>query len=316
MFIRAAMTACFLLLSSLGSAEEVKSPKPIGIVINDWSSQIVFSHIVGTIFQSMGYNVVYIPSSTHDQWGLLRFGLADVQLEVWEGTMSEMFNRFVEYGSIIDAGSHDAITREDWWYPSYVEAHCPGLPDWKALKKCASVFATEDTAPKGRYLAGPWEKPDKARIRALGLRFIPVQVEKTEELWAALHNAVRQQRPIVMFNWTPNWVESRVKGAFIEFPQWDEKCETEPVWGENKVFLHDCGNPRKGWLKKAASVQMENTWSCAFETLKQISADNRMLSQLAAMVDVDKVGYRAAAVHWINKNATVWRSWIPAHCVR
>jgi hypothetical protein len=31
---------------------------------------------------------------------------------------------------VIDAATHDAKTREDWWYPSYVEDVCPGLPDF------------------------------------------------------------------------------------------------------------------------------------------------------------------------------------------
>ena len=45
--------------------------------------------------------------------------------------------------------------KEDWWYPIYMKDLCPGLPNWEALKGCAEVFATPDTAPNGRYLSGP-----------------------------------------------------------------------------------------------------------------------------------------------------------------
>ena len=41
---------------------------------------------------------------------------------------------------MVDAGTHKAVTREEWWVPKYVADKCPGLPDWKALDKCAEIF--------------------------------------------------------------------------------------------------------------------------------------------------------------------------------
>ena len=65
--------------------------------------------------------------------------------------------------------------KEEWWYPAYMKEVCPGLPNWEALKdeKCAEMFSTAETAPKGRYLGGPvtWGGFDEERIDALGLNF-------------------------------------------------------------------------------------------------------------------------------------------------
>ena len=316
MFIRFALFICLLSLSNVVQAEDVKSSKPIKIILNDWSSQLVLAHITGNIFQEVGYNVLYRHSTTADQWGLLRYGFADVQVEIWEGTMANMYKRFIEHerDSIVDAGTHSATTREEWWYPSFVEDLCPQLPDWKALQKCSEIFATQETTPRGRYLAGPWEKPDLARIRALKLNFNKVQVGSVNELWAALNYAVKHKEPIVLFNWTPNWVEAKFDGKFVEFPSWEEECESVPEWGINTVFLHDCGNPTNGWLKKVGSPKMETTWPCAFETLKNIDFNNAMLSELAAMVDVDGKTPKRAADSWLNHNLSLWNSWIPKNC--
>ena len=68
--------------------------------------------------------------------------------KVWEGAFGENFEKVVGEGCVIDAATHDAKTREEWWYPDYVEEQCPGLPDWKALEKCAAIFATAETKPK------------------------------------------------------------------------------------------------------------------------------------------------------------------------
>lgn len=304
-----------LAISQISNASEPKSPaKPIKLITNNWTSQIVLSKVTGDIFQSMGYTVEYLAASTEDQWGAMAHGVGHVQVEVWEGTMSDKFNRMLLEGGIIDAGTHLAKTREEWWYPKYVESQCPGLPDWKALKSCSEIFAQEGSGPIGVYYAGPWEKPDEARIRALGLKFKVNVLPKGDDLWVKLKEAFKEKRPIVLFNWTPNWVESRYEGKFVEFPTYSPECETQPSWGLNKSYLHDCGNPKGGWLKKAAWSGMEATWNCAYKTLKNITFNNAQIASASAFVDVDKLSYDEAAKRWLEDNSDVWKSWIPMDC--
>jgi len=124
---------------------------PIHIIENDWTSQRVLSRIAGVLFQKQGYPVRYQQSSVSEQWGALAHGIDHVQLEVWQGTMEASFSRLAAAGKILDAGNHTATTREDWWYPLYVEKLCPGLPDWRALQRCSAIFATP--------------KPEAARVQ-------------------------------------------------------------------------------------------------------------------------------------------------------
>lgn len=293
-----------------------QSQEPIKIITNNWTSQIVLSYITGNIFQAQGATVEYIPSSVSNQWGALAHGAAHIQVEVWEGTMSDQFNRLVSAGTIIDAGSHNATTLEDWWYPKYVEALCPGLPDWRALKACAAIFQRPDSQGKGVYFAGPWEKPDEARIRALGLDLQVRVLSQGDDLWVELKKAYETQTPIILFNWTPNWVESRYEGDFVEFPQYEPACETDPSWGINPQFIHDCGNPIGGWLKKASAVSVTQDYPCAFSTLKNISLNNQQIAVIAALVDVDKLSFQAAADQWMQNNTALWQSWIPQECLK
>ncbi|WNO10675.1 ABC transporter substrate-binding protein [Teredinibacter sp. KSP-S5-2] len=303
-----------LFLPLLCSAEQEKDTSPIRVIENDWTSQIVLSRITGMIFIHQGYKVRYVQASSSEQWGALALGIDHVQVEVWQGTMELMFNRMVSANRILDAGTHSALTREDWWYPGYVEELCPGLPDWRALKRCAKVFATEKTNGKGRYVAGPWEKPEAARIRALELDFIVDQVQTADDLWRELAKAQSQNKAIVLFNWTPNWVEDRYDGKFIEFPAYEPECETDPKWGVNPLYHYDCGNPSGGWLKKAAWSGMPKKWNCAYRTLKNVNFDNATIAQLSARVDVDKLTHEQAAEEWYEANRTKWESWIPDDC--
>ncbi|MCG7496597.1 ABC transporter substrate-binding protein [Vibrio sp. Of7-15] len=303
-----------LLFSSTNSASPPETLDPIKITTNDWSSQLVLSHITAGIFQSMGYKTEFFSTTTNLQWGSLSRGISHIQVEVWEGTMGKMFNRMIDSGSLIDAGNHDAKTREEWWYPKHVEKVCPGLPDWKALNQCYELFLHPETAPYGRYLGGPWEKPDKARIRALGMQFHVVRVTHSDELRMALTEAIETQTPIVLFNWTPNWVEAQYQGSFVEFPTYSPECETNASWGVNPQFNYDCGNPKDGWLKKAVWAKFPKKWPCAYRTLKNINFSNAMLSELTLWADIDLLSYENAARKWLEQNKSLWQSWIPQQC--
>ncbi|MCO7226062.1 ABC transporter substrate-binding protein [Pleionea sp. CnH1-48] len=287
--------------------------RPIRIITNNWTSQIVLAHITGELFKQQGYPVKYVSSSTAQQWGALAHGAAHVQVEVWEGTMSEKFNDMAQRGLIVDAGTHDATTREDWWYPKYVEPLCPGLPDWQALKKCAAIFSTQGNQT-GTYYAGPWEKPDEARVRALALNFDIVLLKESDDLWRVLSKAYDEKRPIVLFNWTPNWVESRYEGQFVEFPAYAPECETQPEWGVNKNLVYDCGNPANGWLKKAAWPGMKNQWPCAYQLLEKINFSNQQLANASALVVLKKMSHLQAAQHWLKENKNIWSPWLPQGC--
>lgn len=306
-------SAAMLAMVLPASAEVPESTDPIKIIHNNWTSQLVVADIAGQLLEKMGYTVEYVPSNTQLQFTAMGNGDLHVQVEVWEGTMLVPFEKEVEAGRMIDAGSHTAITREEWWYPSYLEEKCPGLPDWKALDACAELFATAETAPKGRYVGGPvdWGKHHSERIEALGMNFVEVPVGQAATLWAELDAAYKRQDPIVLFNWTPNWVEASYEGKFVEFPDFAPECLTDPSWGSNPDLAYDCGATKKGWLKKGVWAGMEEKWPAAFALVKNMDFTNPQLAEAAALVDVDGMTPEEAAAKWIAENEAIWKAWVP-----
>ncbi|MCB1810655.1 MAG: c-type cytochrome [Candidatus Competibacteraceae bacterium] len=295
------------------SAQAADSSEPIKIALNNWPSQQVLSYITGELLTQMGYSVDYRPTDAQLQFQALGNGDLHVQMEIWQGTMQTPFEQQIERGRMQEAGSHSAITREEWWYPEYVSQLCPGLPDWQALNNCAELFATPETTPHGRYLAGPrdWERPDRERVEALGLHYQVVPVEHAEQLWAALDQAIRHQQAILLMNWTPNWTQAKYQGEFVHFPDYAPPCETDPSWGTNPKLTFDCGNPATGWLKKGVWQGFPEQWSCAFELIQTINFDNHQISAAAAYVGVDEMSPEEAARRWLAENQTVWSAWMP-----
>ena len=306
------VAASGLLAALPATAFAQDSSDPIIIPTHNWSSQIVMSHVVGNLFESMGNNVEYVSTDSQAVYESVRLGDVTLELEVWEGAFGVAFNEALAKGGMHDAGDHNAVTREDWWYPLWTKDSCPGLPSWEALNDCAAMFATPETGDKGRFLGGPvdWLKNDAERVEALGMDFVVVNAGSAAALWAEVSAAERNKRPVVIFNWTPNFVEAVWEGEFVEFPTYFEGCKDDPALGPNPDATYDCGNPPDGYLKKAAWDGMEDKWPNAYQVLRKISFTNPQIAEMAKLVDVEEMEPEDAALQWIEDNKDVWQPWL------
>ena len=294
------------------AANAADSSDPIIIPTHNWSSQIVMSHVVGQMFESMGNNVEFVSTDSQAVYESVRLGDVTLELEVWEGAFGVAFNEALAKGGLHDAGDHNAVTREDWWYPLWTKDHCPGLPDWEALNECAALFATPETGDKGRFLGGPvdWLKHDAERVEALGMNFTVVNAGSAAAIWAEIAAAERTMKPVVVFNWTPNFAEAVWPGEFVEFPEYFEGCKEDASLGPNPDMTYDCGNPANGYLKKAAWDGMQDKWPNAYDVLTRLSFTNPQIAEMAKLVDVDEMEPEDAATVWLENNKDVWMPWL------
>lgn len=308
------MVMAAVLTSVSVTASATDSDDPIIIPIHNWSSQIVMSNLVGQIYEEMGLNVEYVTTDSQAVYESVRLGDVALELEVWEGAFGKSFREALEKGGLHDAGDHDATTREDWWYPMWTKEACPGLPDWEALNGCSHLFATAETGDKGRYLDGPvdWLKHGKERAEALGLDYVVINAGSAAALWAEIGAAEADKKPVLVFNWTPNFAEAVWPGEFVEFPEWEEGCDKDPAKGPNPDMPFDCGNPAQGYLKKAAWDGMEAKWPTAYCMLKEISFTNPQIAEMAKLVDTDELEPEDAAAEWLDANRSVVDPWIEA----
>lgn len=288
------------------------SSDPIVIPIHNWSSQIVMSNVVGQMFEMMGNNVEYVTTDSQAVYESIRLGDVALEVEVWEGAFGASFFAAVEKGGIEDVATHAAITREDWWYPLWTKEACPGLPDWEALNACAALFVTPETGDQGRFLGGPvdWLKHDAEKVEALEMDFTVVNAGSAAALWAELEAAEANKTPIVLFNWTPNFAEAVWPGEFVEFPEWEAGCDTDPAVGPFPDRTYDCGNPANGFMKIAAWDGMKDKWPAAYAALQQVSFTNAQIAQMAELVDIEDMEPEDAALAWMDANEEVWKPWI------
>ena len=297
-----------ILAFASGQALAKDSSAPIIIPTHNWSSQVVMAYVIGGIFESMGNKVEYKAADTQAVYEAIRNGDVTISHEVWQSTFGKSFYAAMAKGGLIDAGTHAAMTLEEVGVPQWVidKNLCPGLPDYKALLKCADVFATPDSGGKGRILEGPqsWHGVEYVdRVEALlGDKWVVKFAGSADALWADHVAAKKEGRATLTFNWTPNFTDAE-GFVFIEWPPYYLGCRKQDG-GDSK-----CGSP-KGWLKKAANYKFPKTHPAAYTAFSRMSFTAGMIGQMAALVDIDKMSHADAGKKWLADNEKIWKPMI------
>lgn len=305
-----------LMLSLIGlvqsaAAKVPESSDPIVLTINDWTGQEINTRIMGSVLKHMGYNVKYVSAAYLAQFSGLETGDLDVAMEIWRTTGMQALAKALKTGKVIDMGPTGMESREEWWVPNYVIEQCPGLPDWHALNKCHKLFATPETYPLGRYLAGAatWGGFDEERVKALGLKFKVIHAGTDAALHAEIVSAIQRHQPIVAWLYKPDWLYHQLKdqGKYIEFPKYTDACYSDPKWGINKEMKYDCGKPY-GWIKKVAWVGLKDKWPRAYVAIKRFHITNDQIGEMDYAVKQGKT-VKEVVAEWMKNNKKVWMQW-------
>lgn len=298
------------LLTGAASAD-VESTDPIRLTLHDWSGQLVNTEIMGSVLEEAGYNIEYVQADYIAQFAGLKTGDLHVAAEIWETTGREALDEATGSGKVENIGESGLQAIEEWWYPMYMKELCPGLPDWNALKDCAEVFSTTETAPNGRYLGGPvtWGGFDEERVEALGLEFDVVHAGTDAALFAELESAYQRKAPIMLWVYVPHWAPSKYEGEFVEFPPYSAECYADASVGLNPDATHDCGKPR-GPIWKAAWAGLKDKWPHAHQIIQKFKLNNDEMSGMVAAVDLDGKKVSSVVSEWMTNNGDRWKSWI------
>ena len=299
------VVALVLALSGLAGrpAAATGTEGPIRFGVNDWTGQRISTRLMGAILERAGFRVDYVDVNYMDQLDQIAAGRIDVAMEYWSTAGMAALEEAVAGGEVRLFGETGMNAREEWWYPSYVVERCPGLPDWRSLKACASVFAVPETAPKGRYLAGPvtWGGFDEERVAALGLDFEVLHADTEADLYASLQAAVAKRQPVMLWIYAPHWAPTRFDGEWVAFPPFSEECYAER--------RYDCGKPA-GPIWKVGAADLPDHWPVAAQAIEAFRISNDEMGELIARVEVDGIDIDTVVDEWIDRNTAVWKSWL------
>ena len=303
---------CLAMMMGVTSAvAEVESTDPIRLTLHDWSGQLINTKIMGSILEEAGYNVEYVQADYIAQFAGLKTGDLHLAMEIWETTGREALDEATDSGNVVNVGETGLMAIEEWWYPLYMKEQCPGLPNWEALRDCAALFATVETAPMGRYVGGPvtWGGFDEERVEALDLGFEVVHAGTDAALFAELESAYQREAPVILWVYVPHWAPAKFEGEFVEFPPFTPECYADPSVGVNPDLAYDCGKPR-GPIWKAAWAGLEDKWPGAYQIVEAYTLNNEEMSAMVGQADLDGVEIDTVVAEWMETNQDRWSGWI------
>lgn len=303
-------TALALALAGPALAQ-VESDDPIKLTLHDWTGQLITTNLMAAVLEEAGYNVELVQADYLAQFAGLETGDLHVAMEMWETTGRDAMDASIATGNVVNLGETGMKAIEEWWYPAYMKEKCPGLPDWTALNDCAELFATAETAPKGRYLGGPvtWGGFDEERIAALGLNYEVIHAGTDAAMFAELEAAYQRQDPILLWIYAPHWAPQKFEGEWVAFPPYEPACYTDPAWGSNPDATHDCGKPT-GPIWKVAWKGLEEKWPGAAAAVKAFTIDNDTMGEMVGKVDLDGQSIDDVVDEWMEANEATWSAWI------
>lgn len=299
--------------ASVGAAELGAVDEPIKLSINEWTGQHISTYIAGMLLEKLGYKVTYVTAGNYPQHTALADGELSAAVEVWLNNVGDIYPKMKAEGRIVDIGPLGLETREGWVYPKHMEELCPGLPDWKALATCKEILITAETFPQGRILSYPadWGTRSATMIKGLGLDYKAVPAGSEGALIAELKSATERKTPLVMMFWAPHWVFSEVEVGWVDLPEYEDACMTDPAWGPNPNAPGDCGVAAPETMK-VAWVGFAQQWPAAWEFLKLFQMNTPDQQQMMKAVDQDGKKTEDVAAAWVESHADVWTPWLDA----
>ena len=292
------LAACLVLTSptSARARDVPESKDPIVLALHEWTGQQAVTHVAGRILEHMGYRVEYLMAGAYPAAIAIADGTIGAALELWDNNLGEFYPTLLAQGKIEDIGELGLDGFEGWLYPKYMEARCPGLPDWQAFAACSHAFAVSETRPAGRLLDYPaaWGTRGREIVEGERLPYIAVPAGSEGALVAEFEAAVARGMPLVMMFWSPHWLLYKHAHGWVEMPP--EVIERYGV--------------RKPRIFKATWPGLVTKWPAAYRFLKAFRMTNRTQEYLVGLIDGEGRSLTEVTRRWVEENESVWKPWV------
>jgi glycine betaine/proline transport system substrate-binding protein len=230
-FQRTHIASVFILMlfsAALLPASPVSADRsPVRLSYVEWSETVAATHMVKTIIEEkLGRDCVAVPMTANRMWASVAAGAADAMVGAWlPTTHNHFYQQFQD--QIVDLGPNLTGTRIGLVVPDitvgrqtagsgqrnkpYIKAETIGELKQYARKFNRRIIGIDPEA-------GIMKKTREA-MRTYGLSNYELIKGSEASMTAALSDAVRKQKWIVVTGWEPHWMFGRWKLKFLEDPK-------------------------------------------------------------------------------------------------
>ena len=291
-----------------------KSKGKVVLVQQLYDAGYMENYIVETILRDeMGYDVERVVLTGLTYWTALCTGSADVSVEMYTANRPAHVLEFITEKQCVEATTPmGQVISQGWYVPNYViegdaargiEAAAPDLVDWEQMEQYKDVFATVETAPKGQILAmdiGWGQQPERLVGTGLDDDYVVIHGGGEVAMLAELNAAVTRGDPIMVYGYTPHYMQRKFDLTPINLPTWFTDCEST-------TFA--CQAPDDP-LVTGLSASLKDRLPEVHQFFNNWNISNGDMSQM--LTDYDSgASYAESAQRWMDRNRAKWQAWIP-----
>lgn len=309
---RIALLLCALLVATPAQACDID--RPIVFAGLDWDS-VGFHNAVARFILEQGYGCKtdVMPGTTIPLLQGIAQGDVDIAMEIWRDAVTEVWQRAMTRGQVVEVGVNFPDATQGWYVPRYVIEKNPDLKSVTDLARHKDLFADPEEPGKGRFyncIAG-WncEIVNTNKLRAYGLAkdFTNFRPGTGAALSAAVAGAYLKKEPILFYYWAPTWL----------LGSYDLVALSEPAWNEAdwKGLAGDPAYPRavayptvEVWIGANKAFAEKAPQVIAF--LRNYRTTAAQVSEALAYMQKERADERAAAKRFLEQHKDVWRTWV------
>lgn len=305
-------------LIACGAEPEPEKKGPIKLADFNWTGNWIDNDLSTILLEEkMGYEVEKITADYTAVWAALSTGEIHAAIEMWPSPSAGPIEEYVvQKASVERLEPMGIIGRNGWYVPAFVvegdperglEPMAPDLRTWEQLNQYKDLFASRETEPKGRFLAGAadWMNFEEERVKALGLDYEVIYAGSEAALNAELISAYEQGNPVLLFHWTPHWIHSMIPTLRIELPEYSEECYQTDYgcdYPDDPAFI-------------AVWPGLKDEYPEVYDFLTKFHLENEDQQLMILWIDSPEYGMdrEEAARKWIEmpENEAKWKAWIP-----
>lgn len=240
-------------------------------------------------------------------------GSADVYTDMWMPNQQAIWDKYIRDAKSVAHNEPYAGTQQ-MYVPSYMADKIKSFDDLKD-PAIAAMF-DKDGNGKGEYWAGDasWKSTKiwQVKMKSYGLSELwEPEIISDATFKAQLKAAYGNQKPMLFYYWTPEWIHAAYDITPLSEPEHTEGCLDLKLDGEDwlEASSAGCKTPDAAiYVSYSKSLEQRNPAAAKF--LSQIKLDPATVNDWILKIGRDEMDPQDVAEEWVKNNMDTVNAWI------